>query len=211
MNYRFSDIDSDRLGLILFGQQAYLHVPLTFDRATVVRLLDEAVIGIAGRQTAIGDAIGLAVKRLRDEGTPEKVLILITDGHNTAGSVEPLRAAELAADVGLTIHTIGIGADEQIRRGFFGSVRVNPSADLDEQTLQQIAELTGGQYFRAHNTEEFEKIYRELDRLQPIEHEGEHYRPKTALFFWPLGTALLLATVMLLATSVTLRSGRFDD
>jgi len=187
----------DRLGLILFGQQAYLQVPLTFDRQTVQQLLDEAVIGIAGRQTAIGDALGLAVKRLREQNTPHKVMILMTDGRNTAGQVDPLRAAELAHDAGLTVHTIGIGADEAIQRGFFGTVRINPSNDLDEDTLRAIAKKTGGRYFRARDAQEFQKIYTEIDKLEPVEHSGTHFRPITALFFWPLGAALLLFLALL--------------
>lgn len=194
----------DRLGLILFGQQAYLHVPLTFDRDTVQQLLDESVIGLAGRQTAIGDALGLAVKRLRDERATHKVLILMTDGRNTAGGIEPLRAAELAANAGLTVHTIGIGADEALQRGFFGTVRINPSADLDETTLKAIAEKTGGQYFRARDTQELESIYAALDELEPLEHSGEFFRPTTALFYWPLGFALALVGAVLLGQ--TLRS-----
>ncbi len=196
----------DRLGLVLFGQQAYLHVPLTFDRETVQQLLDEAVIGIAGRQTAIGDALGLAVKRLREEDTPNKVLILMTDGRNTAGEIEPLRAAELAADAGLTVHTIGIGADEAIQRGFFGTVRINPSQELDEQTLKAIAAKTGGRYFRARDTKEFEQIYAELDKLEPTEHGGEHFRPTRPLFYWPAGAAVVLFSLVLLHGAAT-RSG----
>jgi Ca-activated chloride channel family protein len=191
----------DRLGLILFGEQAYLHVPLTFDRTTVQQLLDEAVIGIAGRQTAIGDAIGLAVKRLREERATHKVLVLMTDGRNTAGAVEPLRAAELAAEAGLTVHTIGIGADEAIQRGFFGAVRINPSSDLDEKTLRAIAEQTGGRYFRARDTRSFDAIYAELDRLEPIAHGGQHFRPMRALFHWPLAVALALTAAFLFVSA----------
>ncbi len=188
----------DRLGLILFGQQAYLHVPLTFDRSTVQQLLDEAVIGMAGRQTAIGDALGIAVKRLREQDAPHKVLILMTDGRNTAGAIEPLRAAELAAEAGLTVHTIGIGADEAIQEGFFGAVRINTSQDLDEISLKSIASTTGGRYFRAHDTRAFEQIYSELDELEPVEQSGEHFRPTAPLFFWPLGMALCIALGALL-------------
>ena len=187
----------DRIGLILFGQQAYLQVPLTFDHQTVQQLLDEAVIGIAGRQTAIGDALGLAVKRLRAQKTRHKVLILMTDGRNTAGAIEPLRAAELAHDAGLTVHTIGIGADEAMQRGFFGSVRINPSQDLDEDSLRAIAKKTGGRYFRARDASEFEKIYQEIDKLEPVEHDGSHFRPTTALFYWPLAAALGLYFVLM--------------
>lgn len=183
----------DRLGLILFGTQAYLQTPLTFDRATVITLLNESALGLAGDNTAIGDAIGLAVKRLRKQKTESRVLILLTDGANTAGEVTPLKAAELAADNQLKIYTIGIGADEMIVRSFFGSRKVNPSSDLDEKTLKAIAEKTGGRYFRARNTEELDKIYQILDELEPVEKDKQFFRPKTALYYWPLGLALLLA------------------
>jgi Ca-activated chloride channel family protein len=187
----------DRLGLILFGQQAYLQVPLTFDRQTVQQLLDEAMIGIAGRQTAIGDALGLGVKRMREQNTPHKVMILMTDGRNTVGDIDPLRAAELAHEAGLTVHTIGIGADQALQRGFFGTVRVNPSTDLDEDTLRAIAKKTGGRYFRARDAQAFEKIYAEIDKLEPVEHSGSHFRPTTALFYWPLGAAMALYLLLL--------------
>ncbi|MFK8068731.1 MAG: VWA domain-containing protein [Gammaproteobacteria bacterium] len=192
----------DRIGLILFGERAYLQTPLTFDRKTVRTLLDESALGLAGKSTAIGDAIGLAVKRLREveEEVEEidKVLILLTDGANTAGVIEPLHAAELAAREGLKIYTIGIGADEMIVRSLFGSRRVNPSRDLDEKTLTAIAEKTGGKYFRARDTQELTKIYSILDELEPVEHDPEQFRPKKALFHWTAGSALLLAIVVLL-------------
>ncbi len=185
----------DRIGLVLFGDQAYLQAPLTFDRATVATFLDEAVIGLAGEKTAIGDAIGLAVKRLRKNSSDQRVLILLTDGANTAGTVSPLKAAELAAQEGLKIYTIGIGADEMVIRDFFGSRRVNPSADLDEKTLMSIAEQTGGHYFRARDTQELENIYGLLDLLEPVEKDQRYYRPKITLFYWPLGLALILTFI----------------
>src|SRR5688500_15936430 len=136
----------DRVGLILFGREAYLQAPLTFDRATVSTLLDEAVIGLAGKETAIGDSIGLAIRTLEDAGVEEgrRVLILLTDGANTAGSVDPRKAAELAAQRKLVIYTIGIGADALTVRSLFGVRQINPSADLDEETMTAIAEMTGG-------------------------------------------------------------------
>ena len=155
----------DRLGLILFGTNAYLQVPLTFDRKTVQILLAEAFLTLAGESTAIGDAIGLAVKRLQTQSTDSRVLILLTDGANTAGKVSPIKAAEIAAQNQLKIYTIGIGADEMVVRSFFGSRKVNPSRDLDEKTLKAIAEKTGGQYFRARNTDELQKIYHLYSRL----------------------------------------------
>lgn len=189
----------DRLGLILFGRHAYLQTPLTFDRETVRTLLQEAVIGLAGKETAIGDAIGLAVKRLQHNDINSRVLILLTDGANTAGEVEPIKAAELAAQHGLKIYTIGIGADEMIVRSFFGQQRINPSADLDEKTLTAIAKKTGGRYFRARDTRQLEKIYHLLDELEPLEKEAQTFRPTTSLYPWPLAFALLLASLLTLA------------
>ncbi len=182
----------DRIGLILFGQQAYLQTPLTFDRRTVNTLLSESIIGIAGKATAIGDAIGLAVKRVRKTTDNNRILILLTDGQNTAGEIQPLKAAELAAQEGLKVYTIGIGADEVYRRTLLGNRRINPSLDLDEATLKKIAEMTGGRYFRARNTKDLNNIYAILDELEPLAKEDEFYRPTQTLFYWPLTFAMLL-------------------
>ncbi|MBQ0718989.1 MAG: VWA domain-containing protein [Gammaproteobacteria bacterium] len=188
----------DRLGLVLFGDHAYLQTPLTFDRLTLNTLLQEALIGFAGKGTAIGDAIGLGVKRLKDKDENSRVIILLTDGANTAGEVEPLKAAELAAAYGVKIYTIGVGADEILRRSLFGVRRVNPSADLDETTLRAIAEQTGGQYFRARNPQELMQIYATLDQLEPVSQDAETFRPTRALFYWPLAAALLFSGLLLL-------------
>jgi Ca-activated chloride channel family protein len=184
----------DRIGLILFGDQAYLQAPLTQDRKTVLQFLSEAEIGLAGKQTAIGDAIGLAVKRLKNHPSDDRVLILLTDGANSAGAVSPLQAADLAKQYGIKIYTIGIGADEIIVRDFFGSRRVNPSADLDEKTLTEIAEKTDGRYFRARNLTSFEEIYQLIDAMEPVEQEAEFFRPRTELYYWPLAIAMVLVT-----------------
>lgn len=197
----------DRVGLILFGRQAYLQTPLTFDRRTVNILLQEAAIGLAGQETAIGDAIGLAIKRLVDldseksdatenQEAQSRVLILLTDGANTAGEITPIKAAELAATNNLKIYTIGIGADEMIRQSFFGAQRINPSADLDEKTLKAIADKTGGRYFRARDTNELKKIYSLLNELEPTEKESQNFRPITALFYWPLSIAVFIALII---------------
>jgi Ca-activated chloride channel family protein len=186
----------DRLGLILFGTQAYLQTPLTFDSKTVNLLLGESAIGLAGERTAIGDAIGLAIKRLDLESDNSRVLVLMTDGANTAGEVTPLKAAQLAASRGLKIYTIGIGADEQIESTWFGLRRTNPSAQLDEKTLRAIASLSGGRYFRARDTEELAKIYDLLDELEPLPRDTQSLRPVRALFVWPLIFALVLAALL---------------
>jgi Ca-activated chloride channel family protein len=185
----------------------------------VKKLLNEAVIGLAGKETAIGDAIGLAVKRLRETENKEasggtksitddnnndnrkltdKVLILLTDGANTAGEVEPTKAAELAAQYGLKIYTIGIGADEMLVQSFFGVQKYNPSSDLDEDALKKIAKVTGGKYFRAKDTRELQNIYKLLDKLEPVTKETKQYRPIMSLFKWPLGFAMALAGVLVL-------------
>ncbi len=188
---------SDRLGLILFGQQAYLQTPLTFDSKTVNQQLQEAQIGFAGNNTAIGDAIGLAIKRLRGRPAESRVLILLTDGANTAGT-EPLQAAAIAAEAEIRIHTVGVGADEMITRSLFGrNQRVNPSRDLDEVTLKAIAEQTGGQYFRARDPKELQKIYAEIDRLEPIPEE-QTFRPTRSLLHWPLSAALGFSLLLML-------------
>jgi len=185
----------DRVGLILFGSQAYLHAPLTFDRRTVRTWLDEAVIGIAGKNTAIGDAIGLAVKRLRERPADSRVLVLVTDGANTGGTIEPLTAARLAAEEGVKIYPIGIGADPQ-QGGVPGLFGLNPGLDLDEPTLHAIADATGGEYFRARDSAELRAIEAGLDRLEPVAQQPTLARPALALYPWPLSAALLLSLLL---------------
>ena len=197
--------EGDRIGLILFGERAYLQVPLTLDRETVKVLLMEAFIGLAGEKTAIGDAITLAVKRIHDQEADggEQVLVLLTDGANTAGEIEPLKAADIARQVGLKIYTIGIGAEQiEVSSIIGGRRRINPSADLDEETLTQIAELTGGRYFRATDTESLQEIYRLVDEFEPVEEPEAGFRPVRSLFHLPLAGAFALAAFMALASLV---------
>lgn len=182
----------DRIGLILFGDQAYIQAPLTFDRVTVNTLLSEAVTGLAGQATAIGDAIGLAVKRLSKQGnsaiqkniSDDRVLILLTDGVSNRGEITPIKAAELAAAKGLKIHTIGIGS-----RG---------TRELDEVTLRKVAQITGGEYFRAYNTSDLQKIYQLLDQLEPVEKDVKSYRPVRSLFYIPLTASASIAALLAL-------------
>ncbi|MDH3643168.1 MAG: VWA domain-containing protein, partial [Gammaproteobacteria bacterium] len=197
----------DRLGLILFGRNAYLQAPLTFDRTTVESLLLESAIGLAGKETAIGDAIGLAVKRLQNNPASSRVLILLTDGANTAGAVDPIQAAALAAQAELKIYSIGIGADEMLAPSLIGMQRVNPSRHLDEETLRAIAERTGGRYFRARDTAQLEQIYGLLDELEPVMEEAQPFRPTVSLYAWPLGSALVLCFTLLLMRTSSRRSG----
>lgn len=185
---------SDRLGLILFGTQAYLQAPLTFDRGTVNALLWEAQIGFAGNGTAIGDAIGLAVKRLRQRPDASRVLVLLTDGSNNAGALNPQRAAALAEQSNVKIYTIAFGAEELV----IGGRVVNPSQGIDEQTLREVARQTGGQHFRARNLEELGAIHEQLNRLEPIDLDEEMFRPTRSLLHWPLALAFCLSLLLAL-------------
>jgi len=187
------DLGGDRVGLILFAEQAYQQAPLTHDRDTVKVLLDEAQVGLAGKATAIGDAIGLAVKRFKQMENEQRILILITDGRNTAGVLKPLQAVELAKAEGLKIYTIGVGGGSQ--GGLLGSFMTQGS-DLDEKTLTTIAEETGGRFFRAFDLDELAEIYALLDELEPVEQDSEFFRPIDPLFQWPLYAAFLLALVL---------------
>jgi Ca-activated chloride channel family protein len=191
----------DRLGLILFGEKAYLQTPLTFDRETMQTLLLEAQIGFAGNGTAIGDAIGLGVKRLQDRPKDHRVLILMTDGSSNAGELNPTEAADLARRAQVKIYTIGIGAERQESRGLFGRNVINPSADLDEKTLIDIASATGGIYFRARDPKELTGIYEQLNQLEPIEQNSETIRPIASLFHWPLGVSFILSLAIAAARS----------
>lgn len=180
----------DRIGLIMFGTKAYVQSPLTHDHETVQHFLDEARVGLAGRSTAIGDAIGLGVKRLRDRPAESRVLVLLTDGENSEGAVDPIEAAELAADNDIRVHTIGVGSDTS--GGLLGRALNMRNSELDEKTLQSIASITGGQYFRARDQQELERIYRAIDKLEPTQMDDVDFRPLRELFAWPLGLALFL-------------------
>ncbi|MEQ8346995.1 MAG: VWA domain-containing protein [Sneathiellaceae bacterium] len=183
----------DRLGLVLFGSRAYLQTPLTADRQTVNAMLRESEIGLAGTETALGDAIGLAVKHLKDRPAESRVLVLLTDGVNTAGALQPEQAAALARDHGIRIHTIGIGSDRAVVQTPMGPRRLAPDSQLDEAMLRRIAEATGGAYFRARDAAGLAEIYGRIDALEPTEGDPATLRPTRALFAWPLGLALLLS------------------
>lgn len=198
----------DRVALVLFGTHAYLQAPLSYDRDTVATLLSEAVVGIAGERTAIGDAIGLAIKRLREEDAEHRVLVLMTDGANTAGSVDPAEAARLAASAGLTIYTVGIGAESMAVDSLFGVRHVNPSADLDEALLEDLARQTGGRYFRAQSSEAMAGIYEVLDQIEPVPQPDRDARRVAERFHWPL--AVIVIAVILSMLRAAWRGGAWS-
>jgi len=187
----------DEMGLILFGSQAFLVTPLTYDLSAVRAQLQGAAVGLAGTETAIGDAIAVAVKRLSALPEQARVLVLLTDGVNNSGSITPLEAARAAKAAGVRIYTIGIGATRMRVDGFFGSQLVNPSADLDANMLTTIAKETGGQFFRATDSSELADAYRAINALEPMPQQGPTLRPRHELFRWPLLAAIALLLLVM--------------
>ena len=186
----------DDVGLVLFGTQAYLLTPMTFDVDAVAKQLQGAAVGLAGRETAIGDAITLAVKHLTELPARARVLVLLTDGVNNAGSVEPLQAARLAKAAGVRIYTIGVGSSAQTLN-LFGMQLPMPDQQLDVGLLTRIASMTGGQFFRAGDGEQLAAAYRTIDQLEPLARGKSLLRPNHEWYPWPLGLALLLGVVVL--------------
>ncbi|CCQ12472.1 BatA (Bacteroides aerotolerance operon) [Pseudoalteromonas luteoviolacea B = ATCC 29581] len=189
----------DRLGLILFGDTAFLQTPLTRDLNTVSQMLSESQIGLVGKATAIGDAIGLAVKRFEQKEKSNRILILLTDGQNTSGNLQPDEALVLARDAGIKVYTVGVGSDGRGGFSLFGMGGISSGSSIDENTLKHIASETGGLYFRAKDVKGLQQIYTELDQLEPISDEQQTFRPTLSLFFWPLLFALSL-TLLILVT-----------
>ena len=182
----------DKLGLILFGSQAYLQTPLTYDRHSVLMRVEDATAGLAGKTTSIGDAIGLAVKRLQNVPSKGRMIVLLTDGVNNSGVLAPLKAAELARQDEIKVYTIGLGAeiDPQAMGGLF--FNMNVSADLDEDTLKEVAKMTGGRYFRATDMQSLQSIYKTINQLERVSQEQETVRPQHDYYPWPLAMALFL-------------------
>lgn len=194
------DRNGDRLGLVLFGTKAYLQTPLTFDLKTVRHMLLDATVGLAGTQTAIGDAIGMAIKHFKNYPKDNKVIILLTDGVNNEGNVSPIEAAKIAAKYGIRIYTVGLGSNQVVVPSLLGpQILTGSDYELDEETLKEIASLTHGIYFRASNPQELREVYENLNRIEPRIGEAEVFRPKTPLYYWPLGLAFILMLSMMLA------------
>jgi Ca-activated chloride channel family protein len=188
----------DRLGLIFFADHAYLQTPLTLDRQTIAQQLNQAVLRLIGTKTAIGEGIGLATKTFIDSDAPQRVMILLSDGSNTSGVLDPMEAAKIAKKYHTTIYTVGVGAGEMMVKEFFMTRKVNTAEDLDEKTLQAIANETGGQYFRARNQQDLQHIYDTINQLEPISKASQTWRPQNEWFGYPLALALLLSVILMI-------------
>lgn len=177
--------EGDRMGLVFFASNSYVQAPFTPDLKTVDLMLEEADVGMAGQMTNIGKAIVKGIEMFREDSLDTKVMLLLTDGVDAGTDIMPLDAAEMAKKDSIIIYTIGIGDPAKA------------NSDLDERTLEEIAELTGGQYFRAIDSERMAEIYKELDKLEPIEYEEEEYVPRTLLYHYPLGAAAALSIILM--------------
>ena len=174
--------EDDRIALIVFGSAAFVQLPFTADKAAVQQMLDETRVRMAGPKTMLGDAVGLAITLFERSEVPERMMIVLTDGNDTGSQVPPVRAAEIARDRDVVIHTIGVG----------DPTRAGEDEALDEAVLKGVASTTGGSYFHAADRAELEQIYARLDELAPRKVETISHQPRRDLFFWPLGAALLL-------------------
>lgn len=200
--------NGDRIGMVVFGSQAYTQLPLTRDYNTMVSMLDRLEIGAAGKSTAIGDAIGISLKRLADIESRSNIIILLTDGQSNAGELSPETAAEIAVQKGVKIYTIGVGtrgkAPFLIKDPLFGERYVYQQVNIDEDTLKTIAKATGGLYFRAENLKGLQEIYATIDAMETTEVKVDIYADYSEMYPW-----LLVPSLALLFVYITLRNTRY--
>ena len=199
---------NDRMGMVVFGSEAYTQCPLTLDQGILQSFLSKLNIGMAGDSTAIGSAIGIAVKRLKDLESKSKVIILLTDGRNNAGNLPPLQAAQTAKAFGIKIHTIAVGTHGKapfLVNSIFGQRYVYQQVDIDENTLKKISDLTGGQYFRATDLESLKAIYKQIDEMEKSEVKVIDHSEYTELFHYFLIPGLLLLLLEIGLSNTVLR------
>jgi Ca-activated chloride channel homolog len=199
---------NDRIGMVVFGEQAYTQCPLTLDQGVLQTFLSKLEIGMAGDSTAIGSAIGISVKRLKDLQSKSKVIILLTDGRNNAGSLLPVQAAQTAKTFGIKIHTIGVGTQGKapfLVNSVFGQRYVYQEVDIDETTLAEISNITGGQYFRATDLESLQNIYHQIDKMEKSEVKVIDHSEYNELFYYFLIPGLLLLFIEIGLSNTLLR------
>jgi Ca-activated chloride channel family protein len=199
---------TDRIGMVVFGEKAFTQSPLTRDHEILKSLLSKISIGMAGDATAIGDAVGISVKRLKNIKAQSKVIILLTDGRNNAGFLQPQKAAELAKTFGVKVYTIGVGTKTKapfLVDTLWGKRYIYKEVDLDEKTLKNIANITDAQYFRATDRETLEDIYDEIDTLEKTEVKVKEYMEYEELYHFFILPALLLFTLEIILRNTRLR------
>jgi Ca-activated chloride channel homolog len=200
--------ENDRMGMVVFGEEAFTQCPLTLDQDILLSFLRNLEIGIAGDSTAIGSAIGIAVKRLKDLQSKSKVIILLTDGRNNSGSLSPLQAAEIGKTYGIKIYTIGVGTRGKapfLVDSIFGKQYIYQDVDIDEKTLQEIADKTEAKYFRATDRESLKNIYKQIDRLEKSEVKVLDRSEYNELFHYFLFPGFLLVLLEVILTHTRLR------
>ncbi len=199
---------NDRIGMVVFGEEAFTQCPQTLDYGVLLTLLDSVEIGMAGDSTSVGSAIGICTKRLKDLKSKSKVIILLTDGRNNAGTINPLTAADIAKTFNIKIYTIGAGTEGEapfLVDSFFGKQYVYQKVDLDEKSLKEIAEKTGGKYFRATNTEALKNIYEQIDKMERTEVKIKEYMEYKELFIFLVLPGLLFLIIEIILANTRLR------
>ena len=200
--------ESDRIGMVVFGAEAFTQCPLTLDQNILLSFLDKLKIGMAGDATAVGSAIGISVKRLKDLPSKSKIIILLTDGKSNAGKITPLQAAEIAKTFGIKIYTVGVGTQGKapfMVDTIFGQQIIYQNVDIDEDTLEKISEMTEAKYFRATNRERLKDIYDRIDRLEKSEVKVLDHSEYHELFHYFLLPGLFLLLTELVASNTVLR------
>lgn len=198
----------DRMGLIVFGEDAFTQCPLTLDHGILMDFIDKIEVGMAGKATAIGQALALGVNRVKDVKRKSKIIILLTDGRSNAGHVPPEKAAVLAKKYHIKVYTIGVGTKGKapfLVKTVFGSSYAYQNVDIDEKTLRSIAELTGGRYYRATDKDELEEIYREIDQLETTEIKIKEYTEYKEIFGLFILMALFLLSIEIILSQTVLR------
>ncbi|MCX5904982.1 MAG: VWA domain-containing protein [Proteobacteria bacterium] len=199
---------NDRIGMVVFAEEAFTQCPLTLDYGVLLSFLEKLEIGMAGDRTAIGSALATCVKRLKDLPSKSKIIILLTDGRNNTGSITPATAADIAKTCGIKVYTIGVGTEGEapfLVDSLFGQRYVYQRVDLDEETLKEIAQKTGGTYFRATNTEALKAIYQQIDKMEKSAAKVKEYMEYEELFAWFLIPGLCLVLVEILLANTRLR------
>lgn len=200
--------ENDRMGMVVFGAEAYTQCPLTLDRSILQSFLQKLEIGMAGDATAIGSAIGVSVKRLKDLQSKSKIIILLTDGLSNAGSITPLQAAEIAKTFDIKIHSIGVGTMGKapfLVDSFLGPQYVYQDVEIDEETLRKVSEMSGGKYYRATDRESLKSIYDEIDQMEKSEVKTIDHSEYTELFPWFMITGLILIALEMILSQTILR------